>query len=215
MTVNHEGRFISLDYEADMARFAAEQAAAPVSGEIVFTGSSTLVGWTTLQEDMAPLPVRNRAFGGSDTAQVWWYANRAVLPSRPRLVVVYSGDNDLAQPQVTVANYLKYMGLFVERVHAALPQTRLVLLANKPSVDRWALWPRFQKANSALQALCAADSLLTYVDITGTLLDEAGQVRRDCYGADGLHFLPFVYQAWTRDIKPVLTALWEGSEPRE
>lgn len=208
MFVTHEGRAIPLDYEADMARFAAEQAARPVSGEIVFTGSSTIVCWTTLVQDMAPLPVRNRAFGGSDTAQVWWYANRAVLPSRPRLVVVYSGDNDMPQVDVTVDNYLKYMRLFVGRVHEVLPRTHLVLVSNKPSISRWALWPKYQEANQALQEYCAADSLLTYADLTGTLLDDAGQVRPDCYGEDGLHFLPFVYQSWTAALKPLVSELW-------
>ena len=209
MVVTHEGRSIPLSFEGDMARFAAEQAAHPVSGEIVFTGSSTIVCWTTLVSDMAPLPVRNRAFGGSDSAQLWWYANRAVLPSRPRLVVAYSGDNDMPQEQATVVNYLKYMQLFVDRVHEALPETRLVLVSNKPSVDRWALWPKFLEANAGLEALCAADPLLTYVDVTATLLDEAGHVRHDCFGADGLHFLPHVYEAWTAVLKPVVASLWQ------
>ena len=41
------------------------------------------------------VPVLNRGFGGSTLADVVQYMDRIVLRYRPRLVVLYAGDNDL------------------------------------------------------------------------------------------------------------------------
>lgn len=206
--IQHEGRSISLRFEATMTRFAAEDAQGFQKGQIVFTGSSTFVGWKTLAQDMAPLPVTNRAFGGSNSAQLWHYADRAVLAREPKVVVVYIGDNDMVVESVTVENYMKYVRLFIARVREKQPQTRFIFVSNKPSVSRWKHWPKYLEANKALKALCDADPLLEYVDTTPTLLDENGEVRQDCYGKDKTHFLPEVYQEWTKVIKPVLERTW-------
>ena len=53
-------------FEADMRRFEDEMARTPPApGGIVFAGSSSFTLWTTLADDLAPLPVINRGFGGS------------------------------------------------------------------------------------------------------------------------------------------------------
>jgi hypothetical protein len=65
-------------------------------GIIVFTGSSSIRFWDTLENDMKPLQVINRGFGGSQIAHVNQYASRIVIPYRPRVVVLYAGDNDLS-----------------------------------------------------------------------------------------------------------------------
>lgn len=205
----HEGRRIALSFEDYMLRFEQEDAGDFPRGEIVFTGSSSVVRWKTLREDMAPLPVINRAFGGSQASHLWHYADRAILPREPRVIVVYIGDNDLANAEVTVESYLKYVKLFIARVRGRLPGARFIFLSSKPSVRRWNLWPRYVEGNAALQALCEADAMLEYVDITPSLLDENGVVRQDCYGEDTLHFKPEVYAEWTRIIKPVVARVWE------
>ncbi len=67
----------------------------PAPGGIVFTGSSSIRLWKSLEEDMAPLPVLNRGFGGAHLAHVNTYASRIVFLHRPSAVVLYAGDNDL------------------------------------------------------------------------------------------------------------------------
>jgi hypothetical protein len=63
---------------------------------IVFTGSSSITFWSTLEQDMNPLPVINRGFGGSRLNDVVYYAPRLVVAYRPRAVVLFAGTNDLA-----------------------------------------------------------------------------------------------------------------------
>jgi len=209
-TVTHQGRSFQLRYERDMARFAAEDGESPGTGGIVVTGSSTIVRWRSLVDDFAPLPVVNRGFGGSTSPQLWYYADRAVLPRQPKVIVAYIGDNDLVRPEVTIENYLKYVRLFVGRVRLWQPETRFLFLSNKPSVGRFQFWDKYLAANAALKAYCDSDPLLTYVDTTPPLLDENGVVREECFGErDKIHFKPEVYAEWTKLIKPVLQRLWD------
>ena len=90
--------------------------------------------WDTLVSDMKPLDVINRGFGGSEFSDLDQYANRIVVAYRPRAVVVYEGDNDLAEgssktPEMVAGDFRK----FVQTVHAALPDTWIYILAIKPS----------------------------------------------------------------------------------
>src|SRR4051794_30379867 len=50
-----------------------DRAAPPPNEAILFIGSSIFRQWTTVKEQMAPLPVFNRAFGGSRTWEVLHY----------------------------------------------------------------------------------------------------------------------------------------------
>jgi len=204
----HQGRSFKLSFENYMERFAADDLQRPMTGGIVFTGSSSMVRWLSVEQDMAPMPVRNRAFGGSQSIHLWWYAERSVLPTQPRLIVTYIGDNDMPQQAVDIDNYMKYVGLFLEKVFARDPHTRIAFISNKPSPSRWHLWEKYQAGNAALAELCESDARLTYIDIVPTLLGEDGLPREECYLADRLHLQPEVYVSWTAVVRPVVERLW-------
>ena len=67
----------------------------PQKGGIVFVGSSTIRRWDTAAY-FPDLKIINRGFGGSELADAVRYVDRIVIPYEPRLVVVYSGDNDIS-----------------------------------------------------------------------------------------------------------------------
>ncbi len=67
----------------------------PPEGVIVFTGSSSIRFWKSLQTDMAPLPVVHRGFGGAQIHDVTHYVQRIVTPYKPKAVVFYAGNLDL------------------------------------------------------------------------------------------------------------------------
>ena len=72
-----------------------DRTAPPQKNAILFIGSSIFRQWTNVTEHMAPLPVFNRAFGGSRTWEVLNYMDQIVLPYRPRIIVYYTGSNDV------------------------------------------------------------------------------------------------------------------------
>jgi lysophospholipase L1-like esterase len=177
----------------------------PKPGCIVFAGSSSFRFWDTLVSDMKPLDVINRGFGGSEFSDLDLYANRIVIAYRPRAVVVYEGDNDLAQgssktPEMVAGDFRK----FVQTVHTVLPDTWVYILAIKPSKLRWNQWPQMKAANKLMQDYAATQEHVQYVDITTSMFDASGNLPRDLFKADGLHPTPKLYAMWTSIIKPVL-----------
>src|SRR6202521_1583535 len=60
---------------------AAQAQASPQHGGIVFTGSSIFQFWTHLTDQMAPLPVLNRAIAGTVTQDMLDRIGQLVLPT--------------------------------------------------------------------------------------------------------------------------------------
>ncbi len=177
----------------------------PKPGCIVFAGSSSFRFWDTLVSDMKPLDVLNRGFGGSEFSDLDQYANRIVIAYRPRAVVVYEGDNDLAAgssktPEMVAGDFRK----FVQTVHAALPDTWIYILAIKPSKLRWNEWPRMKAANKLMQEYAATQQRVQYIDIATSMFDANGNLPGDLFKSDGLHPTAKLYAMWTAIIKPIL-----------
>jgi lysophospholipase L1-like esterase len=177
----------------------------PKPGCIVFAGSSSFRFWDTLVSDMKPLDVINRGFGGSEFSDLDQYANRIVIAYHPRAVVVYEGDNDLAEgssktPEVVANDFRK----FVQTVHAALPDTWIYILAIKPSKLRWKQWPQMKAANMLMQDYAGTQQRVQYIDIATSMFDAHGNLPADLFKSDGLHPTAKLYAMWTAIIKPVL-----------
>jgi len=173
-------------------------------GEVLFTGSSSIFFWKTLKEDMAGMPVHNRGFGGSTLPEVIHYADRIVFPYEPKIIMLYCGENDIAagaSAGESIASFKKFAGMVREK----LPTTKLTFLAMKPSVARWNLWPEYQKANAAIQALTEQDELLDYIAIDEPMLDANGMIDSTIFIKDMLHMNAEGYKRWTAVVNPYLT----------
>src|ERR1700719_2308547 len=195
------------DWEPTIKKFEdQDKVDPPKQGEIVFTGASSIVRWKTLQEDFAPLYVINRGFGGSQYSDLNKYTERIVVAYHPRAVVVYEGDNDLAEgsPKTPeqVANDAKE---FIKIVHTDLPQTWIYVMSIKPSKLRWKQWPNMKAANEMMaEYIKAHPDHLQMIDISSSMIDPQTNLPCDCFVEDGLHPTPKLYSMWTAIIKPVL-----------
>lgn len=183
-------------HEAFEAFAAADRAHAPEAGGVLFVGSSSIRLWDGLETQFdAPHGVLKRGFGGSSLADCAQYVDRLVLPYRPRTVVLYAGDNDLAEgrtPEEVFASYRR----FVEAVQAALPETRIAYVSIKPSPLRESLLPRIRAANGLIAGYVAAHPGLDYIDVYSRMVDAEGHPRRDLFRADALHLNADGYKLW-------------------
>ncbi len=191
--------------DAILAFEAADRADFPAPGGIVFVGSSSIRFWSSLSEDLAPLRVLNRGFGGAQFNHVLHNLDRVVLPYAPVAVLVYAGDNDLAggtgkRAERVFADYRE----FVARVRARLPGVRIYFLSIKPSPLRWARWLEMSRANALIEAWSAGDEGLGYLDVASPLLSPDGTPRDEFFRLDGLHLNAKGYAAWTRVVRPRL-----------
>jgi hypothetical protein len=105
----------------------------------VFVGSSIFHRWTGLTAQMAPLPIVNLAVDGSVTADMLRMVDSRVIPLRPKVIAYYCGSNDVAlgEPAHEIVGRIVR---FIDRVSAALPDTRVVFVSinRAPSKeDRW------------------------------------------------------------------------------
>ena len=186
-----------------------DRAAPPPREAILFIGSSIFRQWSQLTAHMAPLPVFNRAFGGSQTHDILHYMNRIVLPYEPALIVYYCGSNDInagASAEAIAANYRA----FVERVHARLPKTRIFYASINRAPQKRDKWPIVDAANAAVAAYSRTDPRLGFIDLNPALFDAAGQPRLELYKKDLLHFEPPAYDAFSAIVRPVIEAAWKA-----
>ena len=183
----------------------------PPEGVIVFTGSSSIRFWKSLQTDMAPLPVVNRGFGGAQIHDVTHYVQRIVTPYKPKAVVFYAGENDLSgmllSKRKTPEEILAAFGTFCREVHTDLPQVPIYFIAVKPPKLRLKHWPAMQSANQLVQEYCASDARLHFIDIVPASLDQYAKPRLDVFKWDGVHLNEKGYAIWTSVIKSALIKL--------
>ena len=193
-------------WDWSIAKFEAQdRLKPPPPGAIVFTGSSSITFWKTLERDMVPLAVINRGFGGSKIHQVAHYVDRIVIPYHPRAVVLFAGTNDIAgsQPKTAQQVFAGYRA-FVNAVHAALPQTPIYYISITPTPSRWKLWPIVREANRLIKAHTETDKRLHFIDLTDTMLGPDGKPDRSLFRIDRLHPNKPGYIKWALVIKPIL-----------
>lgn len=206
-------------WERDIRKFASlNRLESPSTRPIVFTGSSSIRFWNSLKQDMAPLPVVNKGFGGSQIHHVTHYAERLILPQNPRAIVFYAGENDIAGmffgKKKSAAEVLQDFRIFCDKIHAALEDVPIHFIAIKPPKRRIKYWAEMQEANRLIKEFCESDARLYFIDIVPAMLDELGQPRLDVFKWDGVHMNEKGYAIWTSVVQPTLLDLYE-SEPAE
>ena len=191
-------------FEAEVAAYeAADRSAPPPTGETVFIGSSSIRLWD-LQKSFPELKTINRGLIGSQLYDAVRYAERLVIPHKPRTVVIYAGDNDI-NGGATSEQVAVQFEQFVRTVRSRLPQVRIVFIGIKPSLQRWDVIERIRLANALIRAYAAHDDRVAFVDIDQAMLGWDERPRPSHYGADGLHLTAEGYALWTMLLRPLLT----------
>ena len=183
----------------------ADQHQFPAPGGVVFVGSSSITRWQSAQSDFPFIDLIRRGFGGSQLEQSTLYADRIVIPYKPRLIVMYAGDNDLAHgesPEEVFADFQK----FVQTVHAELPETMIAFASIKFSPSRWHLKEEIARANNLIREYCEVTPNTHFIDMSQTLMGENGEPRPELFG-DGLHPNRAGYREWIKVLAPAIRNL--------
>ena len=204
--VERGGVAIAADaWEADFAKWeSAEQNAPPPAEPVLFVGSSSIRLWN-LAESFPQLPVVNHGFGGSQVSDTLANLERIVLRYKPRTIVCYAGDNDIAAGK-SPEQVAHDVAQVVEQIHTALPQTRFVYIAIKPSIARWKLIDKVRSANAQIAASMKDDPLASFMQIETEMLGADGLPRKELFVADGLHLNAEGYRLWTKLLLPQIDA---------
>ena len=189
---------------------AADKLRQPQQDGVLFVGSSSIRFWAQLAQDFEPMPVViNRGFGGSTMDDCHHFVQQLVVQYRPRQVMVYAGDNDLAEGR-TPAQVLESFQGFVRAVRAELPQARIGYISIKPSPARAGLLPQVRETNALLKAYVGTLPNVDYIDIYHPMLDAQEQPRTELYGPDRLHMNAAGYALWRGVIGPYVLPSADG-----
>jgi len=176
----------------------------PGKGKILFTGSSSIRFWDSLEEDMEPLEVLNRGFGGAQISHVIHHFEDIVKPYNPKAIVFFCGTNDLTAlktPEETVHDFKKFLSL----VRNEFGNIKVYVIGIKPSVDRLYLDKEERIFNSSIKLLASQDAYLEYIDVWDSMLSEDGSRMPELFIEDGLHMNKKGYKVWTKQVRKSLS----------
>jgi lysophospholipase L1-like esterase len=191
-------------WEHDIKAFeASDRTNPPPMNTVLFTGASNIRLWKNVGEAFPDHKVFNRGFGGAEMADLAEFAGRIVIPYRPKIVIIYAGDNDLAEHK-TPEQILADFQTFAQEVHTALPETVIGCIAIKPSPSRARLVAQVKQTDALLESFCRANTNTIYIDDLTPMLNATGGPRPELFGKDGLHLNEQGRAVWIALLRPIL-----------
>ncbi len=173
----------------------------PTACRTVFTGSSSIRFWLTLDQDFPGLAPLNRGFGGSQITEVIGYFDILLSRHQPREIIFYAGENDLnagASPAEVAARFDAFMQLKTTR----LGDAPVYFLSVKPSHARLGELAAQTKTNALIKAYAETREDLIFVDIAAPMMD--GAAPKQIFIFDQLHMNLDGYAIWTEVLSGLL-----------
>ena len=170
---------------------------------VLFTGSSSIRFWSSLEEDMKPLRVLNRGFGGAHISHVNFHFNDVVRRYDPEAIVFFCGTNDitaLKTPMETVNDFK----IFRDKVRNELPNVHIFVIGIKPSPAREYIEKEEMEYNKLISNMAEEDDFLTFIDIWDSMLTQDGKRMPELFIEDGLHINAAGYKIWTKLVREKL-----------
>lgn len=193
-----------LRFQDDVNQLIASDSTLNKKNIVLFTGSSSIRFWASLATDFPKRNVVNRGFGGSEMSDLIYFADKLILPYRPKQIFIYEGDNDINNGK-TLDEILSDASKLLALIREKLPRkTRVLFISPKPSMLRWSLKDKYEAFNRKLQAWTKQNKYVTFVDVWTPMLEADGTVRQDLFIGDGLHMNEKGYAIWARVIDKVI-----------
>lgn len=171
------------------------------SESTIFTGSSTIRMWKTLQASFPNESIINTGFGGSKASDLETHLFPLVIRLEPSRVFIYEGDNDV-WADVPVAEIMTSLDNIVNRLQLIDPKTAIYLIGAKPSPSRWEKKSNYSIFNQKLEEYARAKEGVEFIDTWKALTDNEGNPRPELFLEDQLHLNEEGYLIWTEIFRP-------------
>ncbi len=198
----------AIGYEKDIQYFEHLDSTENYSKDaILFMGSSSIRLWNTIAQDMAPYPVIQRGFGGSNMADVAYYTKRIVYPHQFRAVAIFvANDITGGTADKTPEEVLSLFTYIHRTIRKKFPDKPIYFIAITPTNSRWKVWPQAQQANALIKDFCGKKTKTYFIDTASLYLGSDGKPRAELFRDDQLHQTEAGYQIWSKAIKDKLNA---------
>ena len=182
-----------------------DSAQMPPKNAVLFIGSSSFTMWTDVAKAFPGYTIINRAFGGSTLVDQINYVNDIVFPYKPKQIVIYCGENDLAASDtVTARMVLNRLMQLVKMIRQKLPNVAIAYVSMKPSPSRQHLLRKMQDGNNAIEAFLKKSRNAAFIDVYHQMIDANKMPRRELFLDDELHMNANGYAIWQKEIEPFL-----------
>lgn len=171
---------------------------------ILFLGSSSFTKWTDVNAYFPDKTIINRAFGGSRLLDLNNYANDLLNPFKPKQIVIYCGENDVATNNPTADEVFGRFKIFLKKIREKYPKVPVAYVSIKYSPSREQYWPTIKQLNEKIKLYLKTQKRAQFIDITQVMNDNEGKVRSDLFLEDRLHMKPEGYKLWAKVMAPYL-----------
>lgn len=170
---------------------------------IAFYGSSSFRLWGTMQQDLRSLEIVNLGFGGGTNLSGRYYLHKLLVPLQPQRVVLYFGENDIANDGLTGKSTFQNLQALLDDIRRALPSAAIFVLGTKQSPTRWIYADEVDEYNSLTASWCAQRGDASFIDASAGLIGENGRPMGRYYQPDFIHLNAGGYGVWADILRDV------------
>ncbi len=190
-------------YESEIKQLDERALSEQAECDVLFFGSSSIRMWATLAEDMAPLKVVNRGYGGATLRDIFYNYERVFADYQPKAIVLFC-DNDISGDKnrdVTVAENIDLYRMIFTRLSEEHPDSPRYFLSIKYTEARKNIRHKQQMLNEMMREIAERTGLFVYVDVNSLLLDSDGNPDPKYFLGDRLHITREAYALWAEELK--------------
>ncbi len=173
--------------------------------DVLFLGSSSINLWDNIYNDMSPLKLIRRSYGGAALRDMLYNYNVIARGYHPQCIVLYVENDITNSPEdITIGQTFDLFRIFIDRSKRDYPGVPFYVLSLKPSYAREKLATTHKIINTLLAEYANTAKDVVFVDVASCMYDENGVLRKDIFKADNLHLNQTGYDLWTARLKPLL-----------
>jgi lysophospholipase L1-like esterase len=183
----------------------ADSITTPPKNAVLLIGSSSFTKWKDVQDYFPAQTIINRGFGGSSLTDVIYYANDVILKYKPKQILIYCGENDIAGSRSATADtvFERFKTLYTI-IRSKFKKVPIAYISMKPSPSREKYLETMQKGNAMIKAFMEHQKRSSYIDVYSSMLDANGKILTHIFLSDKLHMNAEGYKIWQGVIAPYL-----------
>jgi len=177
----------------------------PPKNAILFVGSSSFRKWTDVQSYFPNHTIINRGFGGSTLPDLIHYIPDIVWPYHPKQIVIYCGENDIAEDTtITPMQILNRVKTVLKLIREKYPTIPVDYVSIKPSPSRVQWLSKMKAANQLIQQYLKTQANTKFVNVFDAMLNKDGTINQSIFLNDELHMNANGYHIWQKILAPLL-----------
>lgn len=178
---------------------------------VLFYGSSSFTLWNDIERYFPGYSIANHGFGGSTLDDCVTQFDGLVADFTPRAIILYAGDNDLADG-ATPERVLASLDALIARKRQTIGAVPTAYVSIKISPTRFHIMHRIGYTNLLIERRLRDEADVHYIDITRRMTGRGLISFLDYYATDPLHMNRDGYRVLGKCVSEYLTALAERSD---